>query len=379
AAHTILGFIGSFSANFPCRFCKIHRSDINSTFKESSCELRSEEIYKVDLEKNEPSETGIAGPSVFETHLKTASTIDLMTVDVMHDLLEGICEYDFGLIMHHFIVVKKFFTLTNINNRIEGLYYGDESRNKPRTLKPNQIKTRFIKMSASESRCILENIGVLIGDWVPRKNLHWRLVILIKEIFDIVSATVIHKGISYYLTNLIGEYLHLLSILFPGSLKPKHHYMLHYATIMERKGPLWNMNCMRPESKNRDSKITSRITLNRTNISKTLAIKSQLILNHRLRNRLVSNKLYESNKSTLKSVPELQEYCSYAKLLSFSLSDKVTEFDFITFRGKDIQKNVILMMLTESDRCFFNVHAIFEDNANTLFIVPKDITEFIYY
>ncbi|CAG5093463.1 Protein of unknown function [Cotesia congregata] len=155
--------------------------------------------------------------------------------------------------------------------------------------------------------------------------------------------------------------------------------MLHYATIMERKGPLWNMNCMRPESKNRDSKITSRITLNRTNISKTLAIKSQLILNHRLRNRLVSNKLYESNKSTLKSVPELQEYCSYAKLLSFSLSDKVTEFDFITFRGKDIQKNVILMMLTESDRCFFNVHAIFEDNANTLFIVPKDITEFIYY
>ncbi|CAD6226293.1 GSCOCG00011867001-RA-CDS, partial [Cotesia congregata] len=94
AAHTILGFIGSFSANFPCRFCKIHRSDINSTFKESSCELRSEEIYKVDLEKNELSETGIAGPSVFETHLKTASTIDLMTVDVMHDLLEGICEYD---------------------------------------------------------------------------------------------------------------------------------------------------------------------------------------------------------------------------------------------------------------------------------------------
>ncbi|CAG5093464.1 Protein of unknown function [Cotesia congregata] len=187
---------------------------------------------------------------------------------------------------------------------------------------PNQIKTRFIKMSASESRCILENIGVLIGDWVPRKNLHWRLVILIKEIFDIVSATVIHKGISYYLTNLIGEYLHLLSILFPGSLKPKHHYMLHYATIMERKGPLWNMNCMRPESKNRDSKITSRITLNRTNISKTLAIKSQLILNHRLRNRLVSNKLYESNKSTLKSVPELQEYCSYAKLLSFSHGEK---------------------------------------------------------
>ncbi|CAG5073511.1 Protein of unknown function [Cotesia congregata] len=226
------------------------------------------------------------------------------------------------LVFPIFMYQDDYETNNPLGSHKEGLYYGDESRNKPRTLKPNQIKTRFIKMSASESRCFLENIGVLIGDWVPRKNLHWRLVILIKEIFDIVSATVIHKGISYYLTNLIGEYLHLLSILFPGSLKPKHHYMLHYATIMERKGPLWNMNCMRPESKNRDSKITSRITLNRTNISKTLAIKSQLILNHRLRNRLVSNKLYESNKSTLKSVPELQEYCSYAKLLSFSHGEK---------------------------------------------------------
>ncbi|XP_044578609.1 uncharacterized protein LOC123261159 [Cotesia glomerata] len=116
-------------------FCLINRADINSTFDESDCILRTDENYKNDLLKNNPAETGITRPSVL-SDIKSSNTIDLLTVDVMHDILEGILEYDLGLILNYFIKEAKFFSLDNFNDRIESLYYGpDEIRNKPRDMK----------------------------------------------------------------------------------------------------------------------------------------------------------------------------------------------------------------------------------------------------
>ena len=91
AIHTILGFVKSFSANFPCRFCLINSKDITSIFKESSCQMRTKENYMEHLIKREPSGTGICGLSVLND-FKSASAIDVMTVHVMQDILEGIWE-----------------------------------------------------------------------------------------------------------------------------------------------------------------------------------------------------------------------------------------------------------------------------------------------
>ncbi|CAG5093311.1 Protein of unknown function [Cotesia congregata] len=73
----------------------------------------------------------------------------------MHDIFEGICEYDLGLVINYFIVTAKFFSLDTINERIESLFYGDEIGNKPRPLKKAQILEKFIKMSAAESLCFM--------------------------------------------------------------------------------------------------------------------------------------------------------------------------------------------------------------------------------
>lgn len=80
--------------------------------------------------KNKLSETGVARQSVL-SKIKFSTAIDLLTVDVMHDILKGTCEYDLGLILNHFISSENFFTLDTLNNRIESLYSGHEARNNP--------------------------------------------------------------------------------------------------------------------------------------------------------------------------------------------------------------------------------------------------------
>lgn len=57
--HLILGSFESFSVCHPCKFCLIHRNDINTTFHESSCTLRDETNYAQHLEDSAVKTTGI--------------------------------------------------------------------------------------------------------------------------------------------------------------------------------------------------------------------------------------------------------------------------------------------------------------------------------
>ena len=59
--------------------------------------MRTHENYAGHLILSEPSSTGVSELLVL-TELKTTSTNDLLTVDVMHDILERIWEYDLGLL-----------------------------------------------------------------------------------------------------------------------------------------------------------------------------------------------------------------------------------------------------------------------------------------
>ncbi|XP_074097689.1 uncharacterized protein LOC141526555 [Cotesia typhae] len=132
AVHSILGFTGSFNSKHPCRFCSIDRNDINSMFHESDCLIRTNESYDKDLKINNVNVTGVCGPSILHD-IKSAQTIELLTVDVMHDILEE----------------AKLFTLDTLNDRIMSLFYGaDEIRNKPGKIKNTQISNKYVKMSA---------------------------------------------------------------------------------------------------------------------------------------------------------------------------------------------------------------------------------------
>ena len=125
----------------------------------------------------------------------------------MHDLLEGGNEYDLELILQHFIVVKHYFTCDDLNDRIASFDYSKKSRNKPIAITMTKIMEKHIKMSAPEALCFLRNISLLIGELVPEGDPHWQIIILLKNIIDIVTSHVVYTSIADRLESIVKEYL----------------------------------------------------------------------------------------------------------------------------------------------------------------------------
>lgn len=199
----------------------------------------------------------------------------------MHDVLEGICQYDMALFLHYFIVTKKYFDLDTLNNLITGFDYG-YFKNKPANIDKNHLNNKKIIMSASEMHCFMKFIVPMISHLIPNNDIVWNLLKQLSFIVDIVTSDCLNVDADQLIEHSINEYLSLLSLQFPGCLKPKHHFLLHYPRIFKLAGPLWNICSIKGKAKHREGKRTSRVTLNRINVCKTLAIENQLTHNYRL-------------------------------------------------------------------------------------------------
>ena len=69
----------------------------------------------------------------------------------MHDVLEGILRYGMAHILNYLIYVKKYFTLDNINKRIQLFKFSEVDLGNPMPeIKADHIKKKHIVMSASE-------------------------------------------------------------------------------------------------------------------------------------------------------------------------------------------------------------------------------------
>ena len=93
-------------------------------------------------------------------------------------------------------------------------------------------------MSSSEILKLIRCLCLICGNSIPRENVHWRLLTSLKTIVEIVVSSVVHKDTPQLLSTLIEEYLHLHNQLFPGKMRPKHHFVIHYPRVMSAVGPL---------------------------------------------------------------------------------------------------------------------------------------------
>lgn len=207
----------------------------------------------------------------------------------MHDLLEGVCQYNLSNILHHFIIDKGYFSVSNFNSVIKGFnYIYNDKQSVPAELTPNNFKTKKYMMSAAEMLVLTRNLTMIIGHLVPDESEFWRLIILLHQIIWCVTDKY-HQFTTYQLLDtLISEYLTLLQGLIPQSFKPKHHFLIHYRRVMELVGPLWHIASISFERKHRSAKITAHVSLSRRNIIQTIALKEQLSLKYRLMNILNS-------------------------------------------------------------------------------------------
>lgn len=285
--NTIMGYTKSFSSQFPCRICKCTKSEIYKKCKDDCNFHRNLKNYNRDTIQytrvNERiANSGIREISVFN-NIPSFHVVENLTVDIMHDLFEGVCHYDLCELINQFVIQDDFFSLDVLNNRTQLFIYGEsENGNKPTVIKPDHVKKKKLNMSAREMWTFCRFLPIIIGDLVPRKNKHWELLINLNKIIDITLKSNFQETDLLTLENLISKHHDLYIQLFNANLKPKFHFMIHYPYVMKMIGPLKHFWSFRFESKHKVLKSYCNNTTSRRNLPLSLGIKSSLVFCQRI-------------------------------------------------------------------------------------------------
>lgn len=276
--NSILGMVESFKANHFCRICKIPSEISRMQFIEDTEYLRTFENYDEDVASGIVESTGIKEKCVFNQvdgfHITTN-----LTVDLLHDIQEGICKYDLREIIYNFVFVKHYFTMEQFNDYIRNFKLGPlESSNKPPPIGMHRVKNRVnMKMSGSEIVCLTRYLGLIIGHLIPEDDENWQLYKYLRKIIDIVTSPRLLPSDIPVLRDLLYEHNQLFFKLH-GYLKPKYHMSGHYPTVMEENGPCVHYSGIRFESRHRDLKGTVQSTNSSKNLLITITIKQLLMM-----------------------------------------------------------------------------------------------------
>lgn len=276
--HSITGFVESFSANYPCRICRIRKEDMKIQPYADEVLLRCDTDYEADVLECIPANSGVKERCVW-IKVDGFRLFEQVGVDVMHDILEGVGKYVMGLVLSKYINRFKYFSLELLNIRLETFSYGQDSRNKPVQLSMIHIKDCNVRLSASEMLTLIRYFSVLIGDKIPGGDMYWALYLKLREVLEIVMLTSVWEGLHMVMQDSVTQLNEMYLLLSNEALKPKFHHLTHYHNAMINFGPLSFFSSMRYEAKHRLAKTAARASSNRRNVTLSLAVKHQLKLN----------------------------------------------------------------------------------------------------
>ena len=204
---------------------------------EDESKLRNKDNNAVDVEKANMSTTGIKEPCEFN-QIKGYHITENVTVDMMHDVLEGVCIYVLRAILYMIIFTINYFTLGQLNSRIRNFDFGSQNSNKPPIIRLKEGKNKLnLKVSAADMLCLVRYLGLIIGDLIPESDIHWNLFKHLRQILDILMSPQMICTDAKVLKELVKDLNHLYKELY-GKLKPKFHHLTHYPRILINNGPI---------------------------------------------------------------------------------------------------------------------------------------------
>ena len=269
--HQILGFVESFSANYPCRMCRIDKIQLKTCCVEVPELLRNKDNYEEDLNLNDVSATGLKRNSVLnkigQYHV-TSNDI----VDIVHDVAEGIANFGMAEILHFFLQ-NDILNLEQLNQSIKHFKFGYKS-NRPPPLKIHNINRKDLALSASEVINLVLYFGLIIGHHIPSLDEVWNYYSLLHELVNILLLKTVSREIINYLESLIAEHHRKYQNVFGTKLKPKHHFLIHYPRLLRKLGPMCHLWTMRFEGQHLEYKFIAQSARSRINLCKSLATRN---------------------------------------------------------------------------------------------------------
>jgi len=151
---------------YNCRICTASKTEYQKQFVEYSQLIRNIENYSEHCNKKM---FGVQEPYTFNK-IPAFHLLNNLSVDPMHDLLEGVCRYDIGKILNNFINVEKLFTLQHLNNRLSNYERISCDENIIPILQVDSIRNELVILSALEMSFLVNNFCLLIGNLIPMKS-----------------------------------------------------------------------------------------------------------------------------------------------------------------------------------------------------------------
>lgn len=245
--HSVLGFFESFMATNFCRFCLTTKTDSET----QTCELnnlRQEVNYMEDVQNR----VGIKEKCVWN-NLPDFHVYNNVTCDVMHDLVEGVHRNGMALVIAG-LIEKGYFSLDHLNSRIKYFNYSISEKNKPPPIKHQHLLNKTVIMSASEMLCLTRNFVFIVGDLVVVDEPIWYYYLLLLELTNILMSQSFTTDSIDYLKCVIEEHHQQYLDLFNSKLKPKHHFLIHYPTLIKKIGPPILISAFKFEAKHKELK-----------------------------------------------------------------------------------------------------------------------------
>ena len=196
------------------------------------------------------------------------------SIDIMHNLFEGVCRYNFGYVLPYF-TKKKFFSRETLNFRIK-YFYHVQNCNQPVSITQSHLNNKYVVMSASEMKRFVLSACLIFGDLIPIGDPFWELYILMRRITILCLKSSISQNDIDDHKELIRKGHELFLKLTGTILKVKYHNLLHYPLVASIVGPLSQLSTIRFEAKHRLLKQRAQTSSNRINLPHTIELKSQL-------------------------------------------------------------------------------------------------------
>lgn len=324
--NSILGFSEGFNANYYCRFCKVPKRKAQVMITEDRDLLRNPTNYSKDVESNDFSKTGIKEECVFN-RIPSFHVTNNSFVDVMHDICEGVANYDMSFILRYYLN-KGIFSVNTINDRIREFQFKMiDKKNRPPVLKMSRIINGDLALNASEMHNLVEIFPFIVGDLIPTKCDVWMLFRSLQSILLICSCKSLSLNITNYLDTIVEEHNFLYLKLSGEFLKPKHHFLVHYGRLIRESGPLSHNWAYRFESRHFSSKLYAAVCRSRVDVIKTLAIRFQLM-----------------SGSTL----WLQNHVQYKFSSGKEKTDGIVSFRWIENNGTKLYNNSFILLEVDS-------------------------------
>lgn len=350
AVHALYGYNESFSCNYPCQFCKAHKKLIEKDWRLRPELKRTVENYENDVLLNDPKSTGVKNNCIFNLLKSFHSSVNL-TNDIMHGLLLGTCRYDLALLFIK-LIENRVITLEIINSKIKCFDYGPNEKDKPVEISSKQLKNKSINLYASQMLTLVKFLPLILGNSIPSDNKYWEWFLILRKLFDILFSNSLQVELATEIDSLVEEFLQTRLELFPDeTLKPKHHYLLHYSEIFLTTGPFVANWCMRFEGVHRVLMQYAKNSKNRINLPVSLATKYQLSM---ISLFMEKNPLKDSIKygpikeRSLTSLPNYKYFKNYIPLDDFS--DTVKVIKWIKINGRRYEE--LLFLLYKNDDIF---------------------------